>query len=146
MTDAVALPVTGDPDADHLLSTDPLALLIGMLLDQQVPMEWAFRSPYDLKQRLDGSLMATGIAALDPDQFADVFRAKPALHRFPGSMAGRVHELCRVVVDEYGGKADKIWLEAADGDDLYARLRRLPGFGQDKARIFMAVLGKPFGV
>ena len=143
---AAALPVTGDPEADLLLEAEPLALLIGMLLDQQVPMEWAFHAPYDLKQRLGGNLSAADIAARDPDDLGEVFKAKPALHRFPGSMAKRVHELCRQLVAEYDGQAERVWTEAKGGDDLKARIRKLPGFGEDKTRIFIAVLAKRFGV
>jgi uncharacterized HhH-GPD family protein len=140
------LPVTGDPAADRLLADDPLALLIGMLLDQQVPMEWAFRGPYDLKQRLGGRLDAAEIAGRDPEEFKTLFSERPALHRYPGSMAGRVQALCQTVVDEYGGQAAKLWKTAASGDELLARLKALPGFGPDKARIFVGVLGKRFGV
>ena len=140
-----AIPVTGDDAADRFLSEHPLALLIGMLLDQQVPMEWAFRGPYTLSQRL-GGLDAAAIAAMSEDDFVETFRAKPALHRFPGSMGKRAHALCQAIVDEYGGDAEKVWRDATSGDELYARLRALPGFGDEKARIFMALLAKRLGV
>lgn len=135
------IPVTGDPDADQLLAENPLALLIGMLLDQQVPMEWAFKGPYTLQQRL-GGLDATAIAAMSPDAIDAVFRDKPALHRFPGSMAKRTHALCQHLVDEYDGDAAAVWRGATSGDELYARLVALPGFGAEKAKIFEALLAK----
>src|SRR3979411_185137 len=105
------------PEANELLESDPLALLIGLVLDQQVKMEKAFRGPYDLKQRL-GHLDARKIAAMDPDALVKIFRERPALHRFPGSMAGRVQALCQAVVTEYGGDAAAVWTKARDGDDL----------------------------
>ncbi len=138
--------LSGNPDADALLTDDPLALLIGMVLDQQIPLERAFASPFDLKERLGGTLDAADIAAMDPEVLAAVFGAKPALHRFPSSMAGRVQQVCRIVTDEYGGDAAAIWTSAADGKELLARLRALPGFGVQKARIFIALLGKQRGV
>lgn len=138
------LPVTGIPEADHLLVTDPLALLIGMLLDQQVPMEWAFKGPWTLTERL-GGLDARTIAAMDPDDFVAVFSEKPALHRFPGSMGKRTHELCVFVTENYDGDAGKIWKGVRTGDELYSRLRALPGYGDDKAKIFMAILAKRLG-
>lgn len=141
-----ALAVTGDPKADKLLSTDSLALLIGMLLDQQVPMERAFRSPYDLKARLGGRLDAAEIAAMDSEVLAAVFRGPPALHRFPGSMAARTQDMCRVLVEQYGGNAGKVWKTAKTGDQLFANLKALPGFGEQKARIFTALLAKRLGV
>ena len=137
-----ALPVTGDADADALLATDPLALLIGMLLDQQVPMEWAFRGPLSLKARLGGKLDAGAIAAMPVDDLVAVFSAKPALHRFPGSMAKRTHALCAHIVERYDGDAANIWAGAGTGDELLARLSGLPGFGEEKAKIFLAILGK----
>jgi len=142
----MVLRVTGDPEADTLLGTDPLALLIGMLLDQQVPMERAFRSPYDLKNRLGGRLDALEIAGMDADELARVFRGPPALHRFPGSMAARTQALCRVLVDDYDGRADTVWKPATTGQELFANLRHLPGFGEQKARIFVALLAKRLGV
>lgn len=140
------LTLSGDPDADELLTDDPLALVIGMVLDQQIPLERAFKSPFDLKERLGGSLDAGAIAAMDPDRLADVFATKPALHRFPSSMSGRVQQVCRMVVDEYDGDAAAIWTTAATGADLMAAITALPGFGVQKARIFTALLGKQLGV
>ena len=141
-----ALHITGDTEADTLLSNDPLALLIGMLLDQQVTMEKAFGSPAELARRLGGSLDAASIAAMDSDALDAVFRERPALHRYPGSMAGRVHELCRAVAEDYGNEADAIWTGVQSGDELLARLKALPGFGEQKAKIFEALLGKQLGV
>src|SRR3712207_1084906 len=129
----MTLPFTGDPEADRLLADDPLALLIGMLLDQQVPMERAFRSPYDLKERMGGRLDAAELAGADPEELVAVFRGPPALHRYPGSMAGRTQELCRYVLEHYDGQAERIWVGAASGADLLARLQALPGFGEQKA-------------
>ena len=141
-----ALHITGDTEADALLSNDPLALLIGMLLDQQVTMEKAFGSPAELARRLGGRLDAASIAAMDSDALDAVFRERPALHRYPGSMAGRVHELCRAVAEDYGNEADAIWTGVQSGDELLGRLRALPGFGEQKAKIFAALLGKQLGV
>ncbi len=141
-----ALPLTGDAPADELLEREPLALLIGMLLDQQVPMERAFHSPYELKERLGGRLDAAEMAAMDPDELAALFTQRPALHRFPASMATRTQELCRHLVDHHRGRADAVWAEAGSGEELLARLRALPGFGEQKARIFVALLGKRLGV
>jgi uncharacterized HhH-GPD family protein len=141
-----AIHLTGDKEADALLSTDPLALLIGMVLDQQIPMERAFWAPAELARRLGGPLDAADIAAADPDEFAELFKAKPALHRFPGAMAGRVQAVCAIVADEYGGKAAGLWGKVADGRALIGRLTALPGFGEQKARIFAALLGKQLGV
>lgn len=140
----VLIPVTGNGEADRFLVDDPLALLVGMLLDQQVPMEWAFRGPLTLRDRLGTGdhLDAAAIAAMDPDEFEGVFRAKPALHRFPGSMGQRTHALCRHLVDEYDGDAASVWTTAATGVELLARLRALPGYGDEKAKIFLAILGK----
>jgi uncharacterized HhH-GPD family protein len=141
-----SLPVTGDPAADRLLVENPFALLLGMLLDQQITMEMAFAGPHRLRERLDGRLDPETIAHWDPDDFDARFRTKPALHRFPGSMSKRVRALSAVLVDRYDGQTEKIWTEAADGADLLARLRELPGFGEEKARIFVAVLAKRFGI
>ena len=138
--------LTGDPDADALLSSEPLALLIGMVLDQQIPMERAFKAPIDLKLRLGGTLDPAAIAAMDPEDLAAVFGAKPALHRFPRSMAGRVQEVCSAVVETYGGDASAIWTTAQDSKQLLANVKALPGFGDQKARIFVALLGKQVGV
>jgi uncharacterized HhH-GPD family protein len=140
------LHITGDPEADSVLSRDPLALLIGMVLDQQVTMEKAFGSPAELARRLGGRIAAASIAAMDPDELASVFKERPALHRFPGSMAGRVQEVCRAVAEQYGGRADAIWKDVRSGDELLARLKALPGFGEQKAKIFAALLGKQLGV
>lgn len=141
-----AIPITGDPDADKLLVTDPLALLLGMLLDQQVPMEWAFKGPWTLRARLGGQLDARKIAAMEPEAFVDICRDKPAIHRFPGSMGKRAWEVCQVVAEQYDGDASNIWSGASSGDELYARLRELPGYGEEKAKIFIAILGKRLGV
>ena len=137
--------ITGDPEADGLLGRDPLALLLGMMLDQQVPMEWAFASPAKLANRL-GGLDAAAIAAMDPDALEVAFKEKPALHRYPGSMARRAHELCRHLVELYDGRAERVWTDVATGEELLQRLSALPGFGQEKARIFLAVLAKRRGV
>ena len=146
MNPSPALPLTGDPPADELLEREPLALLIGMLLDQQFPMERAFHSPYELKERLGGRLDAADIAQADPDELASLFTQRPALHRFPGSMAARTQELCRYLVEHHGSRAEAVWSDAASGKELLARLRALPGFGDQKARIFVALLGKRLGV
>ncbi len=143
--EAGTLYITGDAEADQLLNTDPLALLIGMLLDQQVPMEWAFNGPARLRERLGADLDAADIAAMDPDDFGELVRRKPALHRFPGSMAGRIQQLCQTLVDHYGGDAEPVWRDADDGAHLLDRLRALPGYGDEKARIFVAILAKRFG-
>jgi uncharacterized HhH-GPD family protein len=137
---------TDDPDADRLLAEEPLALLIGMLLDQQVPMEWAFKAPALLKERLGGRLDCAEIAAMDPEKLRAVFSERPALHRYPGSMGGRVHTLCEEIVERYDGHAEKIWTGVDSGDELLVRLRSLPGFGDQKARIFLALLAKRLGV
>jgi uncharacterized HhH-GPD family protein len=140
------LPVTGDPEADKLLVDDPLALMIGMLLDQQVPMEWAFSGPLRLKQRLGGRLDAAEIAALDPAALEHAFKGPPALHRYPGSMAKRTQALCQHLVDHYGGDAAAVWTGVDDGRELRRRLQALPGYGAEKAKIFTALLAKRFGV
>ncbi len=139
------MPVTGDREADELLVTDPFALLVGMLLDQQVPMEWAFRGPATLRDRLGRELDPVAIAAMDEDDVVAVFTAKPALHRYPASMAKRTYALSRHLVDEYGGDAGAVWRDVDDPAVLLARLRALPGFGAEKAKIFLAVLGKRLG-
>jgi uncharacterized HhH-GPD family protein len=140
------LPVTGEPEADRLLVDNPLALLIGMLLDQQVPMEWAFRGPLTLKERLGGSLDAETITALGADKVEAVFREKPAMHRYPGSMGQRTHALSAYIVEHYGGDAAAIWRDAPSGAEVYRRLRELPGYGEEKAKILLAILGKRLGV
>ena len=142
----VTLALSGDAAADKLLSKEPLALLIGMVLDQQVPLEWAFSAPLRLKERLGGRLDAGEMAAMDPDALVEAFSERPALHRFPGANAKRVQELCRILVDRYGGKADRVWKTAKTGDELLAALKALPGFGDQKARIFVALLGKQLGI
>ncbi len=135
------IPITGDAAADELLVSDPLALVIGMLLDQQVPMEWAFRGPATLRDRL-GRLDCAAIAAMSPEDLEAVFKQKPALHRYPGSMAKRTHALCVQVVDDYGGDAGNIWKGVKDPQVLFERIRALPGYGDEKAKIFLAILGK----
>ena len=139
------LHLSQDADADALLSRDPLALLIGMLLDQQIPMEKAFRGPAVLQERL-GSLDAAGIAELPADAFAAVMSKPPAVHRFPGSMAKRVQDLCRYLVEHHDGRAEGVWQGVEDGAELLRRLQALPGFGEQKAKIFLALLGKQLGV
>lgn len=140
----LSLPV--DADANDLLSRNPLALLIGMLLDQQVTIEKAFTAPRDLVSRLGYEPAAQELAAFDPGALAAVFSQRPALHRYPRAMAGRVQRLCAHLVDDYGGDPANIWADARSGADLLARLTSLPGFGPDKARIFLALLGKQLGV
>ncbi len=135
-----------DPESDRVISESPLALVIGMVLDQQVTIEKAFSSPAELARRLGGPLDAAAIAAMDPDELAAAFKERPALHRFPGSMAGRVQEVCRAIAEEYGGRAEDIWKGVRSGDELVSRLRALPGFGEQKAKIFGALLGKQLGV
>lgn len=143
-----SLHLSGDPQSDALLSEDPLALLIGMVLDQQIPLEWAFKGPAELARRLQLAppLDPTHLAAMDPGELGTAFSARPALHRYPASMAARVQSLCRVVGEEYGGEAAAIWKTAQDGRELKRRVQALPGFGEQKARIFVALLGKQLGV
>jgi uncharacterized HhH-GPD family protein len=140
-----ALRIAQDPAADDVLSRDPLALLLGMLLDQQIPMEKAFRGPAVLQERL-GHLDVRQIAAAEPEGFAAVVAQPPAVHRFPGSMAQRVQELCRALVERYDGRAEAVWEDVDDGAELLRRLEGLPGFGKQKAQIFLALLGKQLGV
>ena len=140
-----ALHFTGDAEANELLAQEPLALLIGFALDQQVPVQTAFSGPLKIKQRL-GTLDAREIATADPGRLEEVFRQKPAVHRFPGSMAKRVQELAAVVDDEYGGHAERVWTDAADGPDLRKRISSLPGFGEMKIKALSAVLAKRFDV
>ncbi|OMI34711.1 HhH-GPD-type base excision DNA repair protein [Streptomyces sparsogenes] len=143
----ITLRLARRPEADALLARSPLAALTGMLLDQQVPMEWAFSGPYTIARRMGGEdLDAQEIAAWDPERFAEVLSAKPAVHRYPGSMAKRVQQLCRYLVDHYDGDAAALWRDVATGRELLARLNALPGFGRQKAQIFLALLGKQFGV
>ena len=139
------LPFTGNDSADALLSEDPLALLIGFALDQQVTVQKAFSGPWELRTRL-GHLDARRIAATDPAELDRVFRERPAIHRFPGSMAGKVAALCAAIAERYDNDAARIWQEARDGRDLEARLLDLPGIGPMKAKTILAVLGKRFGV
>jgi len=142
----VKTPFTGNAEADTLLTENPLALMLGMLLDQQVTMEWAFGAPRLLQERLGEPLDARSIAAMDPNALEAIFRDKPALHRYPGSMAKRAHALCVFLVENYDGRAENVWRDAASGDELLERVRALPGFGNDKARIFVGLLGKRLGV
>lgn len=137
--------ITGDDHADQVLTDDPFALLVGMMLDQQYPMEHAFRGPAKVLDRF-GTLDPARIAAADPEQFAEMCSTPPAIHRFPGSMAARLQELARIVVDEYDGHAERIWTEASDGRNLLKRMQALPGFGKQKAQIFVALLAKQLGV
>jgi uncharacterized HhH-GPD family protein len=142
---AEALHFTGNDEADRLLAQEPLALLIGFALDQQVTVPAAFTGPLKLKQRF-GTLQARAIARADPARLEEIFREKPAIHRFPGSMAKRVQELAAVVDEEYGGRAERVWTGAADGADLRKRISSLPGFGEMKIKALGAVLAKRFGV
>ena len=139
------LPFTGDDGADRLLAANPLALLIGFALDQQVTVQKAFSGPAELQRRL-GHLDAAQIAATDPAALDAAFRERPALHRFPGSMAGKVQQLCAAIADDYGNDAARIWTEARDGKDLERRLLALPGIGEMKAKSIIAILGKRLGV
>ena len=140
-----ALHFTGNPEADELIAQDPLALLIGFALDQQVSVQSAFSGPLKIRQRL-GTLDAGAIAATDPARLDEVFRERPAVHRFPGNMARRVQDLCAFVVERYGGRAERLWEEAADSDDLKRRIAELPGFGEMKVKALGSVLAKRFGV
>src|SRR3954469_20082843 len=142
----MGLHLSGNPDADKLLSEDPLALLIGMVLDQQIPLEWAFHGPYELRERLGSPLDAASLAEMDPEVLTKAFAQRPALHRYPSSMAKRVQELCRHIVEEYGGEPAGVWRTAKTGDHLYRNVKGLPGFGEQKARIFVALLGKQLKV
>jgi uncharacterized HhH-GPD family protein len=139
-----SIPITDSDEANQLLVTDPMALLIGMLLDQQVPMTWAFRGPQTLLDRL-GTIDAAALAALDPEELVATFSTKPALHRYPASMARRTHELCAFVTERYGGDPAEIWRGARSAEVVLDRLRELPGFGDEKAKILLAVLAKRFG-
>ena len=139
------LPFTGDPEADRLIAADPLALLIGFALDQQVTVQKAFSGPLELQRRI-GSLDASTIATMDEERLDAAFRTPPALHRFPGNMAKRTRDLCAAIAAGYGGDASRIWGEAADGKDLYKRLIALPGIGEMKAGTIVALLGKRYGI
>jgi uncharacterized HhH-GPD family protein len=133
-------------EADELLSNDPFALLVGMVLDQQIPLEWAFTGPLTLSKRLGRDLSPADLAARDPEALAKVFATPPALHRFPGSMAGRVQQLSEKIVQDYDGNAESIWTGVTDATELRARIQALPGFGAHKAKILLALLGKQYGV
>lgn len=141
----MALNITGDPTADKVLDESPFALLAGMMLDQQYPMEHAFRGPAKVLDRF-GTMDPAAIAAADPEEFATMAATTPAIHRFPGSMASKLQELARIVTDEYDGDASRIWTEADDARDLLRRMMALPGFGKQKAQIFIALLAKQRGV
>lgn len=143
---AATLHITGDEQADTLLATDPNALLIGMVLDQQVTMEKAFAGPAVIAQRMGGRLDVLAIAAADPEEFAAVCAQRPAVHRFPGAMAKRVQATCRVLAESYDGNAANLWSGVASGSELRDRIAALPGFGAQKAAIFTALLGKQYGV
>lgn len=141
----MTLHITGDADADRLLSEDPLALLIGMLLDQQVAMEVAFSGPLKIEQRV-GSVDAATLASYDPDALVEAFRQTPSIHRYPGSMAARVQSLCTALEQDWGGEAAALWTrDDPDGAEVLRRLKKLPGFGEQKAKIFLALLGKQYG-
>jgi uncharacterized HhH-GPD family protein len=142
----VGLHLSQIDEADALLTNDPLALLIGMVLDQQIPLERAFAAPYELTKRLGRSLDVTELAGFDPDELGAVFSRQPALHRFPGSMAKRVQALCQLIIEKYDGDAAGVWTTAADGKQLLRQVSVLPGFGEQKAKIFVALLGKQLGV
>ena len=141
----MTLRLAQEPDADALLDRSPLALLLGMLLDQQVPMERAFAGPHVLTERLGRDLDAADIATRDPDEFAALMARPPAVHRYPGAMAGRIQALARYIVEHYDGEAEQIWVDVS-GAELLTRLKALPGFGDQKARIFLALLGKQRGI
>jgi uncharacterized HhH-GPD family protein len=139
--------ITQDPRADELLGRDPLALLLGMMLDQQFPMERAFAGPRLLADRMGvGTLSAADIADADPEQLTAWFQGPPAVHRYPGSMAGRAQAVCRLLVERYDGRAEVLWADAPDGRALLKRVGELPGFGAQKAKILVALLGKQYGV
>ena len=142
---AGTLYITGDADADGLLNADANALLIGMLLDQQVPMEWAFAGPNTLRSRL-GHLDPARIAAMDVEAFVSICCEKPAIHRFPGSMGTRIHQVCTALVEDHGGDAADLWADGAPAATVFRRLRALPGYGDEKSKIFLAILGKTQGV
>ncbi|MDO3682349.1 HhH-GPD-type base excision DNA repair protein [Micromonospora sp. C28ISP2-4] len=140
----LSLPI--DPQANKLLARSPLALLLGMVLDQQVPMEKAFSSPYVLAQRLGHEPDAAELAGYDPEALVEIFARPPALHRFPKAMAARVQEVCRALVERYDGDPARLWSDVTDGRELLRRVGELPGFGRQKAQIFVALLGKRFGI
>lgn len=142
----VKLCLAQDADADAFLSEDPFHLMVGMVLDQQVPLEWAFRAPIELARRLGGPLDVRALAAMDPEKLTAVFAAKPSLHRYPASMAKRVQALAVEIADNHGGDTAGIWNGVNSGKELISRVKALPGFGEQKARIFVALLGKQFGI
>jgi uncharacterized HhH-GPD family protein len=144
-TSPKALPFTGDPEADELLAREPLALLIGFVLDQQVPLQKAFSGPLELRRRI-GTLDAAAIAAMDTERLEAAFRERPALHRFPGNMARRTQELCRAIVQRFGSRPERVWTEARTGRELYDALLSLPGIGEMKAHTLVAILGKRFAI
>lgn len=143
---SMRIQLTQRAEADELLGRSPLALLVGMLLDQQVPMEWAFTGPHTISERLGHDLTADEIASYDPEAFAALLAEKPAVHRYPKAMAARIQALAAHLVEHYDGEAERIWADAADGEELLGRLLDLPGFGKQKAQIFLALLGKQLGV
>jgi uncharacterized HhH-GPD family protein len=145
MPKPASLPWTEQEDANRLLADDPLALLLGMMLDQQFPMERAFLGPHLLRERLGRDLDAADIAGIDPDELVEVFRGPPAIHRFPGSMAKRAQALCAFVVERYDGDVARIWTDGADAAEVLGRLQELPGYGKEKSRIFIGILGKRMG-
>ena len=142
---AMAIHITGDEAADQVLTDSPFALLVGMMLDQQYPMEHAFRGPHKVLTRF-GTIEPAAIAAADPEEFAAMASTPPAIHRYGRSMAGRLQELARLVEEEYGGHAERLWTEAESGAELLRRVQALPGFGKQKAQIFVALLAKQVGV
>ena len=146
MSATVRFPITFDDDANALLAQDPLALLFGMLLDQQVPMTWAFKSPMVIKERLGERWSPSAIAAMDPEDLVAVFCEKPAVHRYPAAMARRAHAIAVEIVEQYDGDTASIWTTARSGAELYRRVSSLPGFGEEKAQIFIALLAKRFEV
>ncbi|MEV4803818.1 HhH-GPD-type base excision DNA repair protein [Nonomuraea sp. NPDC049421] len=133
-------------EANELLGRSPFALLVGMLLDQQIPMEWAFTGPYTISERLGRDLTAQEVASYDPEAFTALLADKPAVHRYPKSMAARIQQLAAYIVEHYDGRPENIWADAADGQELVKRLMALPGYGKQKAQIFLALLGKQLGV
>ena len=140
-----SLPFTGDDESDRFIAADPLALLIGFTLDQQVTVQKAFSGPLEIRRRI-GHLDAARIAAADPAELADQFRRPPAIHRFPASMAGRVQQICAAIATDYDGDASRVWTEARDGRDLERRLLGLPGIGAMKAKTLIAIVGKRYGI
>jgi uncharacterized HhH-GPD family protein len=142
---ARALPWTDDAGAARLIARDPLALLIGFLLDQQVPMEWAFGAPQRLKERLGGRLRCKAIAAMDPEELVQIFVTKPPLHRYPASMARRTQKLCQVLLENYGGDPSRLWNDGAEAGEVVKRISKLPGFSASKGRVIVGVLAKRLG-